>query len=336
MLITWICRGSRFTSMDGNPKSCARIILLLFIFILAFVPLTYCFAQERSYRNKGDHLLFTPKVGDIYLFNLANVGRNGNDDSNDFIYDLYQEKIIKIDDSDIDNFNTDKIGRYQDLYVGMKLLSYNSSNYVYTVALSNVAYTSLSQAKSNLILSSSYSNQHNSLDDREMADLRQNDIMTDVIRRSLGKSSKKDPYYSVFMPMKHDVYLIDLAKFNTFNYKYSNEFNQDDIYQQNLTNIDGVSTDDFNKDAKNKSKKIYVGMKMDFYSLRNDYYQFAVSNSGYTSLKEAKIKLPSFDYNLFDLTISGKAVRYMINHGIIVDKVRESEYLSKEENDNKK
>lgn len=100
--------------------------------------------------------------------------------------------------------------------------------------ISNVAYTSLSQAKSNLILPSSYSNQHNSLDDREMADLRQNDIMTDVIRQSLGKSFNKDLYYSVFKPMIHDVYLIDLAKFNTFNDKYSNEFSQDDIYQQNL------------------------------------------------------------------------------------------------------
>ncbi|OCG36190.1 hypothetical protein A9G39_03405 [Gilliamella sp. Imp1-6] len=334
MLIEWICRGSCFTSMDGNPKSCARIILQLFIFILVFVPLTHCFAQERAYRNKGDYLLFTPKVGDIYLFNLVNVGRNSNDNYNDFIYDLYQKKIIKIDDSDIDNFNTDNIGRYQDLYVGMKLLSYNSSNYVYSVALSNVAYTSLSQAKSNLILPSSYSNQHNSLDDREMADLRQNDIMTDVIRQSLGKSFNKDLYYSVFKPMIHDVYLIDLDKFNTFNDKYSNEFSQDDIYQQNLANIDGISTDDFNKDAKNKSKKIYVGMKMASYSLRNDDYQFSVSNSGYTSLKEAKIKLPSFDYNRSDLSISGKAVRYMINHGIFVDKVRESEYLSKRNNDN--
>lgn len=274
-----------------------------------------------------DHKLFNPELDDIYLLNLVNQAKNDNYDSDNCLYKIYLEKVNKIDDSDITKLNIEKIKKYNNLYVGMKFVKYESSNWTYNVLVSNMAFTSLKQAKLNLSSSLAYSKQDDFwIDDEEVGSFREDGIITNVIRKTQSKPIP-NTYEYAFKPMINDVYIIDLAKYEAINPGSSQEYSYDNIYQK-LGAIDGRAPQEFYEKAENKDKKVYVGMKLNSYSVKHDSYGFAVTTIGFSSLNEAKIKLPLFDFNRLndDLWIEGPSVRRMINKSTIVDKIRESEY----------
>lgn len=320
MSITWIYRFSDLKSLVSNFINPIKILIQLFIFLSIFIPLAQSFAQVKAYRNMTDHKLFNPEPNDIYLLNLVNLAKGDNT-----LYKIYLEKLNKIDDSDITQLTIEKIKKYNNLYVGMKLIKYESHNGTYNVQVSNMAFTSLKQAKLNLSSSLVYNNQDNFwIDDMEVGFFREDNIITNVIRKSQSKPIP-NPYKYAFKPIINDVYIIDLVKYEADDSEYSEEYGKSNIYQK-LRSIDNIHPLEFYEKKENKDKKVYVGMKLTSYSVRHDVYSFAITTIGFSSLNEAKIKLPLFDFNRLDLSIDGSCVRRMMNKGIIVDKVRESEY----------
>ncbi|WP_294964956.1 hypothetical protein [uncultured Gilliamella sp.] len=327
MLITWIYRFSHLKVLAGNFINPVKILRQLFIFLLIFIPLNHSFAEEKAYRNMTDHKFYNPEPNDIYLLNLATLAKNDSYDSDNILYEIYLKKLNKIDDADITELNVEKIKKYNNLYVGMKLVKYTGPWMIYDVLVSNMAFTSLKQAKLNLSSSLVYSKQNDFFFlGEQMCSFREDNIITYVIRKSQSKPIP-NPYKYAFKPMINDIYIIDLAKYEANNREYSEEYSKDNIYQK-IGAIDGRAPQEFYEKAENKNKKVYVGMKLTSYSIKHDMYGFAVTTTGFSSLNEAKIKLPLFDFNPLDddLWIEGPSVRRMINKSTIVDKIRESEY----------
>ncbi|OCG09122.1 hypothetical protein A9G13_03460 [Gilliamella sp. wkB178] len=323
MSITWIRWYGFLQPLVKNFINHAKILGIVLIFIL--IPSSDSFAQIKAYRNMTDHKLFNPEIDDIYLLNLANLAENDSYDFDNSLYEIYLEKLNKIDDTDITKLNIQKIKKYKNLYVGMKLVKYESSNWTFHVLVSNMAFTSLEQAKLYLSSPLVYSKQDDFwLDDMEVEYFRENRIITNVIRKSQSKPIP-NPYKYAFIPKINDVYIIDLVKYEADNREYSWEYSKDNIYQK-LWSVDNIYPPEFYEKAENKNKKVYVGMKLTSYSVKYDSYGFAVTTTGFSSLNEAKIKLPLFDFNRSSLSIAGSGIRRMMNEGIIVDKVRESEY----------
>lgn len=320
MSITWIYRFSDLKSLVGNFINPIKILIQLFIFLFIFIPLAQSFAQVIAYRNMTDHKLFNPEPNDIYLLNLVNLAKNDNT-----LYKIYLEKLNKIDDSDITELNIQNIEEYKHLYVGMKLVDYDSVNDLYIVTVSNMAFSTFRQAKLNLSYPLVYSEQDVfTYSVENMGYLRENRIITNVIRKTQSKPIP-NPYKYAFKPIINDVYIVDLVKYEADDSEYSEEYGKSNIYQK-LRSIDNIHPLEFYEKKENKDKKVYVGMKLTSYSVRHDVYGFAITTIGFSSLNEAKIKLPLFDFNRLDLSIDGSCVRRMMNKSIIVDKVRESEY----------